>query len=80
MSMPFYSYEHRQGLLSISWNDVFSLCKGLALAIEPYQAFFVIYDSDVRQYPPSCSCSSSSIVGYYPVTLERRRAVSMLVP
>jgi hypoxanthine phosphoribosyltransferase len=42
MSMPFYSYDNRQGILPISWNDFFSLCKSLALAAASYQPDIIL--------------------------------------
>jgi hypoxanthine phosphoribosyltransferase len=38
----FYSYEKRKGVLPISWEDYFGLCKGLALAISPYNPEIIL--------------------------------------
>jgi uncharacterized protein len=38
----FYSYEHRKGILPISWEDYFGLCKGLALAISAYEPEIIL--------------------------------------
>ena len=38
----FYSYEKRKGVLPISWEDYFGLCKGLALAISPYDPEIIL--------------------------------------
>jgi hypoxanthine phosphoribosyltransferase len=38
----FYSYETRQGILPISWEDYFGLCKGLAMAISAYDPDFIL--------------------------------------
>lgn len=38
----FYSYEQRKGTLPISWNTFFGLCKGLALAIAPYDPEIIL--------------------------------------
>lgn len=42
MTSPFYSYEQRENILPISWNDCFALCKGLALAVEPYRPEIIL--------------------------------------
>src|SRR6266566_6447043 len=38
----FYSYENRKGILPISWEDYFGLCKGLALAIAAYDPEIIL--------------------------------------
>ena len=38
----FYSYENRKGVLPISWEVYFGLCKGLALAISAYQPEIIL--------------------------------------
>lgn len=38
----FYSYEKRKGILPISWEDFFGLCKGLALAISAYEPEIIL--------------------------------------
>ena len=38
----FYWYEKRKGVLPISWEDYFGLCKGLALAISPYDPEIIL--------------------------------------
>lgn len=38
----FYSYEGRKGILPISWEDYFRLCKGLALAISAYEPEIIL--------------------------------------
>jgi len=38
----FYSYEKRRGILPISWEDYFGLCKGLALAISAYEPEIIL--------------------------------------
>ena len=38
----FYSYEKRRGVLPISWEDYFGLCKGLALAISAYDPEMIL--------------------------------------
>ncbi len=37
-----YSYETRKGILPISWEDHFGLCKGLALAISAYDPEIIL--------------------------------------
>jgi hypoxanthine phosphoribosyltransferase len=38
----FYSYENRKGILPISWEDYFGLCKGLALAVSAYEPEIIL--------------------------------------
>jgi hypoxanthine phosphoribosyltransferase len=38
----FYSYEKRKGILPISWEDYFALCKGLAVAISAYDPEIIL--------------------------------------
>ncbi len=38
----FSSYENRKGILPISWEDYFGLCKGLALAIAAYDPEIIL--------------------------------------
>ena len=38
----FYSYEKRKGILPISWEDYFGLCKGLAVAISAYDPEIIL--------------------------------------
>lgn len=38
----FYSYEQRKGILPISWEEYFRLCKGLALTISAYQPEIIL--------------------------------------
>jgi adenine/guanine phosphoribosyltransferase-like PRPP-binding protein len=51
MSTPFYAYDNRQGVLPISWEDFFSLCKGLALAVAPYQPEVILGIARGGLYP-----------------------------
>src|SRR5690242_9002594 len=37
-----YSYEWRQGVLPISWEDYFAICKGLAKAVAPFQPDLIL--------------------------------------
>lgn len=38
----FYSYKQRKGILPVSWEDYFGLCKGLALAISAYEPEIIL--------------------------------------
>lgn len=38
----FYAYETRKGILPISWEDYFGLCKGLAVAISAYDPEIIL--------------------------------------
>lgn len=48
---PFYSYASRQGVLPISWDDCVALCKGLALAIAPFQPEIILGVARGGLYP-----------------------------
>jgi uncharacterized protein len=37
-----YSYAWRQGVLPISWEDYFAICKGLAQAVAPFQPDLIL--------------------------------------
>ncbi|MBZ0289696.1 MAG: hypothetical protein K8I30_18885, partial [Anaerolineae bacterium] len=37
-----YAYEHRAGIRPISWEDFHGICKGLAMAVEPYHPEIIL--------------------------------------
>jgi hypoxanthine phosphoribosyltransferase len=66
-----YDYENRQQMLPISWEDVFSLCKGLAQAIEPYRPEMILGIARGGLYPATL-LSHLLLVEFYPIRLTRR--------
>ncbi|RLT43574.1 MAG: hypothetical protein DWI57_04195 [Chloroflexi bacterium] len=38
----FYSYERRTGVRTVDWNEFYAICKGLALAVAPYQPDVIV--------------------------------------
>lgn len=48
---PFYSYESRQGVLPVSWDDYVALCKGLALAVAPFEPDVILGVARGGLYP-----------------------------
>ena len=71
MNMPFYSYDNRQGVLPISWDDFFSLCKGLALAVAPYQPEIILGVARGGFYPATL-LSHLLRAELYPIRITRR--------
>jgi hypoxanthine phosphoribosyltransferase len=71
MSSNSYDYSTRQGMLPISWEDFHSLCKALALAVEPY-APEIILPVARGGYYPGALLSHLLEVEVYAVRLSRR--------
>jgi len=71
MSKPFSSYDNRQGVLPISWDDFFSLCKGLALAVAPYQPEIILGIARGGLYPATL-LSHLLQAEFYPIRLTSR--------
>lgn len=38
----FYNYESRKGVRLVDWNEFYAICKGLALAVAPYQPEVIV--------------------------------------
>lgn len=38
----FYDYKRRTGVRSIDWNEFYAICKGLALAVVPFQPEVIV--------------------------------------
>jgi uncharacterized protein len=68
---PFYSYDHREGILPISWEDFFRICKGLALAIAPYQPDLILGIARGGLYPATL-LSHMLQTEFYPIRITRR--------
>src|SRR5438270_5991752 len=67
----FYSYEKRQGILPISWEDYFGLCKGPALAISAYEPEIILGIARGGLYAATL-LSHMLQVGFYAVRITRR--------
>ncbi|GAC1398951.1 MAG: hypothetical protein NVSMB52_12500 [Chloroflexota bacterium] len=67
----FYSYENRQGVLPISWEDFTGLCKGLALAIAPFQPDVILGVARGGLYPATF-LSHVLRAEMYPIRITRR--------
>jgi hypoxanthine phosphoribosyltransferase len=51
MSQKPYDYSTRKGVLPISWDDFHSICKGLAVAVAPFDPEIVLAISRGGHYP-----------------------------
>lgn len=70
-SGPFYSYESRRGVLPISWEDYHAICKGLALAVAPFDADIILGNARGGLYPATLLCNLLG-VELYPIRLSSR--------
>jgi hypoxanthine phosphoribosyltransferase len=66
-----YAYENRDGLQPISWPLFHSLCKGLALAVAPYQPEVILAVGRGGYYPGTLLAHILR-VDVFPVRLSRR--------
>lgn len=66
-----YAYEIRDGLLPVSWEQFHSLCKGLALAVAPYQPDIILAVGRGGYYPGTLLAHLLR-VEVMPVRLSRR--------
>jgi hypoxanthine phosphoribosyltransferase len=71
MSENPYDYENREGILPISWKDFHSLCKGLVVAVSPFQPEIVLPIGRAGYYPGTLIAHLLQ-VELYPVRLSRR--------
>ena len=71
MSQDSYDYATRQGLHPIGWNDFHGICKGLALAVAPYQPEAILPVGRGGYYPGTLLAHMLQ-VEVYPVRLSRR--------
>jgi uncharacterized protein len=67
-----YDYENRQGIRPISWEDFHALCKGLALAIAPYDPEIILGIARAGLYPATL-ISHLLRCELYGIRLTRRR-------
>jgi uncharacterized protein len=71
MSANPYDYVNRSGLLPISWNDFHALCKGLVVAVAPFQPQIILPIGRAGYYPGTLMAHLLQ-VEIYPVRLSRR--------
>lgn len=67
----FYSYESRQGAIPVSWEDFVAICKGLALAVAPFEPELILGVARGGLYPATL-LSHLLQVELYPVRITRR--------
>jgi hypoxanthine phosphoribosyltransferase len=68
---PFYDYETRQGFLPISWDDAVAICKGLALAVAPFEPDLILGVARGGLYPATL-LSHLLRTELYPIRITRR--------
>ena len=66
-----YSYEHRDGIRPISWEDFHGICKGLAKAVEDFNPEIILAVGRGGFYPGTL-ISHLLRTEIYPVRLSRR--------
>ena len=66
-----YDYENRAGVRPISWEDFHGLCKGLAMAVAPFQPEIILPIGRAGYYPGTLLAHMLQ-VELYPVRLSRR--------
>jgi len=66
-----YDYENRVGIRPISWEDFHGLCKGLAMAVAPFQPEIILPIGRAGYYPGTLLAHMLQ-VELYPVRLSRR--------
>jgi len=71
MSTNPYDYENRAGIRLISWDDFHGLCKGLVVAISPFQPEIILPIGRAGYYPGTLIAHMLQ-VELYPIRLSRR--------
>ncbi len=66
-----YDYENRVGIWPISWEDFHGLCKGLAMAVAPFQPEIILPIGRAGYYPGTLLAHMLQ-TELYPVRLSRR--------
>jgi hypoxanthine phosphoribosyltransferase len=66
-----YDYENRVGIRPISWEDFHALCKGLAMAVAPFQPEIILPIGRGGTYPGALIAQMLQVEPY-PVRLSRR--------
>jgi len=65
------SYQQRKGIMPISWETVYALCKGLGLAVAPFDPDIILGVARGGLYPATLL---SNLMGkeFYPIRITRR--------
>jgi uncharacterized protein len=71
MSTDPYDYENREGIRPISWEDFHGLCKGLVIAIAPFQPEIILPIGRAGYYPGTLIAHMLQ-VEIHPIRLSRR--------
>lgn len=66
-----YNYDNRDGIHPISWNDFFGICKGLALAVAPYQPEIILGVARGGMYPAT-QIAHLLRIEFFPIRLTNR--------
>ena len=71
MTQFYASYQQRKGILPISWETVHALCKGLGLAVAPFDPDIILGVARGGLYPATLL---SNLMGkeFYPIRITRR--------
>lgn len=67
----FYSYENREGVLPVSWDNYVALCKGLALAVASFEPDVILGVARGGLYPATL-LSHLLQTELYPIRITRR--------
>jgi hypoxanthine phosphoribosyltransferase len=71
VSNTFYDYSNRTGVRPISWEDLFAICKALALAVSEYDPQVILGIARGGMFPGTLLCQLLQIE-FYPIRLTRR--------
>jgi len=66
-----YDYENRAGIRPISWQDFHGLCKGLAVAVSPFEPEIILPIGRAGYYPGTLIAHMLQC-DIYPIRLSRR--------
>ena len=66
-----YDYENRTGVHPVSWENFHGLCKGLVVAISPFEADIILPIGRAGYYPGTLIANMLQ-VEIYPIRLSRR--------
>ena len=66
-----YDYENRTGVHPVSWENFHGLCKGLVMAISPFEADIILPIGRAGYYPGTLIANMLQ-VEIYPIRLSRR--------
>lgn len=72
MHRRYYLYHERKGIEPVSWEDFYGICKGLALAVEPFRPELILGIARGGLYPATLLAHILR-VDIFPVYLTRRQ-------